>query len=83
MQRQHGLTLIHCEVYRWDHHVARAIGRCVDMLVELHGTLWAFTVAPHGGDWQKWRNFVCHYGFRFYATVTYDGERFSFYVRKR
>jgi len=77
------VTFVHLEVMRWDQHVARAIGRCLDWLAALHGPLYAFTVAPHGADWNKWRNFVSHYGFRFHRTVSYDGVRHSIYVRER
>lgn len=83
LQEAEGIRFLHCDVFDWHQRTARAIGRDVDLLAELYGPLYAFTVAPHGGDYAKWRNFVCHYGFQFFGTVTHEGVRHSVYVRER
>ena len=50
----------------------------------LHGgPIFATSHEPHGSDYAKWRKFVIHFGFRFFATASVDGVRHSVYVRER
>lgn len=83
LEREQGLTFVHCGVMRWNAHVARAMAHCMDVLTDLHAPLYTFAEAPHAGDREKWRKFVCHFGFKFFATITHDGWRHSVYVRNK
>lgn len=76
---------MHCTVHRWTPAVARAGRADLDRIYEMHGgPLYVTAHDPHGGDFEKWRKFVVHFGFRFATTVTTaDGVRHSIYMRDR
>jgi len=64
LERQGGVTLVHCSVWRWGAGVARVLRASMDGVIAAHGgPLYAAAVHPHGGDFVKLHKFCRWMGF--------------------